>query len=151
MVDVNETGGPQSINLDTFDIFRNFTAFAGSDPRNDPFNNDITSSQQNATNATFSGGTLIANLDTSQKVLGQNSVGAGHADQAIFTGINPFDPAFSNTDRILVHWMSSDHDNGGESVFISGSIGPQDFAPEPASLSLLAAGGLLVSRRARKR
>src|SRR5262245_4801441 len=30
MVDVNETGGPQSINLDGFDIVRNFTAFPGS-------------------------------------------------------------------------------------------------------------------------
>src|SRR3954470_16843834 len=41
MVDVNETGGPQTINLDTFDITQNFAAFASGDPRNDPFNNDI--------------------------------------------------------------------------------------------------------------
>ncbi|MBC8106819.1 MAG: PEP-CTERM sorting domain-containing protein [Anaerolineae bacterium] len=151
MVDVNETGGPQTINLDTFDIIRNFTAFAGSDPRNAPFSNDITSSQQNATNATFSGGTVLANLDSSQKVLAQVSVGAGHADQAIFTGINPFDAAYADSDRVLLHWVSSDHDNGGETVFVSGSIASQDFVPEPASLGLLAAGGLLVSRRARRR
>jgi hypothetical protein len=151
MVDVNETGGPQQITLDKFDIVRNFTAFAGTDPRNDPLNNDITSSQQNATNASYSGGTLLANLDGTSKILGQNSVGAGHADQAIFTGINPFDVAFSDSDRILLHWESSDHDNGGETVFISGSLGPQDFAPEPASLSLLGLAGVLATRRTRKR
>ena len=114
---------------------------------NDPFNNDITSSQQNATNASFSGGTLLANLDSSPKVLGQISVGAGHADQAIFTGINPFDPSFSDTDRILLHWKSSDHDNGGETVFISGTIGPQDLVPEPASAGLLGVTALLLARR----
>jgi len=150
MVDVNETGGPQSINLDKFDIVRNFAAFAGSDPRNDPLNNDITSAQQNATNASYSGGTLLANLDASPKVLGQVSVGAGHADQAIFTGINPFDPTYSNSDRILLHWESSDHDNGGETIFISGTLGPQDFVPEPGSLGVLGLAGTLAARRKRK-
>lgn len=151
MVDVNETGGPQTINLDGFDIIRNFDAFAPpSDPRNAPFTNDITSSQQNATNAVFSGGTSLASLDSTPKVLAQEAVGAGHPDQAIFTGINPFDVAYADSDRVLFHWVSSDHDNGGESIFISGTIGPQDFAPEPASLSMLAVAGVLATRRARK-
>jgi hypothetical protein len=153
MVDVNETGGPQTINLDTFDIIRNFNAFSpASDTRNDPLNNDITSSTQNGTNASFSGGTVLANLDSSPKVLGQVSVGAGHADQAIFTGINPFDLAYSDSDRVLLHWASSDHDNGGETIFVSGSIAPQDLvAPEPASFSLLLIGGALAARRSRLR
>jgi hypothetical protein len=151
MVDVNETGGPQSIDLNEFDVVRNFTAFAGSDPRNAPFTNDITSSEQNATNATYSGGTLLANLDSNPKVLPQVSIGAGYADHAIFTGINPFDAAFADSDRILIHWVSSDHDNGGETIFLSGTIGSPDFVPEPASLGLLFVGGALASRRARKR
>jgi hypothetical protein len=152
MVDVNETGGPQTINLDTLDIVRNFTAFSpASDPRNDPLSNDITSAQQNATNASFSGGTLLATLDSSPKVLHQVAVGAGHADQAIYIGINPFDAAFAASDRILFHWASSDHDNGGETIFLSGALAPQDVAvPEPAGVvTLVVAAALMSTRRSR--
>jgi hypothetical protein len=99
MVDVNETGGPQSINLDKFDIVRNFAAFAGSDPRNDPLNNDITSAQQNATNASYSGGTLLANLDASPKVAWTGfrrcrpcRSGDLHRDSI------PFDPTYRKSD-----------------------------------------------------
>jgi hypothetical protein len=148
MVDVNETGGPQSINLDTFDIIHNFTAFAPpSDTRNDPLNNDLSSSTQNGTNASFSGGTVLATLDSSPKVLAQVSVGAGHADQAIFTGINPFDPSFADSDRIVLHWVSSDHDNGGETVFLSGSIAGADIFPEPGVASIAALGLIGLARR----
>ncbi len=121
MVDVNETGGPQSIDVNEFTFLRNFNTFAGVDPRNTPLANDITSAQQNATNDVFTGGTVLAELDASPKVLAQQNVGAGFADHAIFTGINPFDPSFNASDRIMLHWESGDHDNGGESIFISGT------------------------------
>ena len=150
MVDVNETGQPQQINLDVFKIVTSFDLFPGVDPRNTPFSVDLTSAQQNATNGLFGGGTVQAELDATPKVLAQNNTGAGFADHAIFTGINPFSPAFSDSDRILLHWESSVHDNGGETIFLSGRFGPQDFVPEPASVSVLGLAGVLVARRARR-
>ena len=69
----------------------------------------------------------------------------------IFTGVNPFDPAFTPSTRILFHWESSGHDNGGESIFLSGTVSPSDV-PEPAvaaALLGLAAGGALAVRRRR--
>jgi hypothetical protein len=149
MVDVNETGGPQSINLNTFDIWLNASVTPVGETRNNPAGNDITSNDQNKTNATFTGGTLLASLD-STKVLAQAAVGAGHPDRAIFTGINPFSLAYSDTDRFLIHWSSSDHDNGGETIFLSGDVAPQDIpgAPEPGALLLvsISAFGLLARR-----
>jgi len=153
MVDVNETGGPQTINLGTFDVWRNAGVTPPGDARNNPAANEISSAAQNSTNAAFTGGTKIANLDAA-KVLGQVEIGGGFPDRAIFTGINPFDPAYAATDRILFHWTSSDHDNGGESIFLSGSIGPQDIpgAPEPASAALIAGGAVAcLLRRPRRR
>ncbi|MGH7176117.1 MAG: hypothetical protein ACREJC_01945 [Tepidisphaeraceae bacterium] len=149
MLDINETGGAQTINLDVFQIVRNFTPFVpASDTRNDPLNNDIASSVQNGTNATFSGGTVLANTIATH-VLGQVSIGAGHADHAIFTHINPFDPAYANSDRFLLHWESSGQDNGGETVFLSGEIGPHDLVPEPSALGITLMAGIALARRRR--
>ena len=152
MVDVNETGGPQSIDLGTFDVWLNASVTPAGDDRNDPLNHDLTSAQQNGTNTSFSGGTKLAQLDGT-KVLGQVETGAGFPDKAIFTGINPFDPAYSASDRFLLHWASADHDNGGESIFLSGKVGPSDIegvVPEPAALGVLAIGGLALAGRRRR-
>ena len=155
-VDVNETGGSQDISLDTLNIVRDYTASFGDD-RDDPLATDISSALQNGTNAGYSGGTLLASLDASHILPYQNN-GAGHADVVIFTGINPFDVAFSDSTRILFHWASSGHDNGGESIFLSGEFGAQDLpgplVPEPASVALAAFGGVgfvLAARRHRRR
>ncbi len=154
-VDINQLGGPgQHINLDTFDIFKNYTPSFGDD-RDTPNTTDVSSALQNLTGAGFSGGTGLAALD-SGKVLLQVHTGAGFADQVIFTGINPFDVAYADADRILFHMASSDHTNGDETLFLSGSIGPQDVivVPEPASIGLFGFGllglcGAAWSRRRR--
>jgi hypothetical protein len=152
MLDVNETGGPQSINLNTFDIWLNASVTPAGDQRNNPLANDLTSAQQNSTNASFAGGTKLVSID-STKVLAQTTIGAGWPDHAIFTGINPFDPAFADSDRFLLHWTSSDHDNGGESVFLSGTLAPQDIpnTPEPSSMLFLLSGGIVAAASARRR
>ena len=151
MVDVNETGGPQTINMDRFDIVWNYSGFSpASDVRNNPHANDISSSVQNSTGTGYSGGTLLANTLITQ-VLGQQSVGAGHADQAIFTGVDPFDPMFADSDRFLLHWESSDHDNGGETIFLDGRIGPNDLVtPEPASMGVFALAAVWMTHRRRR-
>ncbi len=155
-VDVNETGGNQDISLDTLNIVQDYNASFGDD-RDNPFGADISSALQNSTDAGYSGGTLLASLDASQILAYQNN-GAGHADVVIYTGINPFDLAFSDSTRILFHWASSGHDNGGETIFLSGEFGAQDLpgpqVPEPASVALAALGGVgfvLAARRQRRR
>jgi hypothetical protein len=149
MVDVNETGGPQSIDMEAFNIWLNPSVLPAAETRNDPAGNDITSAEQNGTNDTFFGGTLLASLDGT-KVLGQIEIGAGFPDKAIFTGIDPFSAAYTDADRFLLHWISSDHDNGGESVFVSGAIGPDDIVPEPSSGLLLMGAVALAGHRAHR-
>ena len=107
-------------------------------------NNDISSAEQNSTGSSYTGGTLAAWLDTSPKILPLNVQGAGFADYIIFTGVDPFDSAYADSTRILFFWDSSDHDDGGETYFLSGSV-----IPEPATLGLLLIGGLTLLRRRR--
>ena len=65
--------------------------------------------------------------------------GAGHADKAIFTGINPFDSGFNDSTRILFHWASSNHNDGGETAFLSGTFAAHDLPgpqiPEPSAFA----------------
>jgi hypothetical protein len=153
-VDVNETGAPQDISLDKLDIITNYNAFTpAGNPLNNPFGNDINSGQQNGIGTGYSGGTVQASLDAGGKMLALNNQGAGYADHVIFTGINPFDPSFSPSTRILFHWESSIHDNGGETIFLSGLVAPSDVVPEPASaVTLVLAGAFgLAARRRRRR
>ena len=155
-VDINELGGPgDDISLTTFEVIRNYTASYGDD-RDDPASTDVSSALQNMTNAGFAGGSILASLDSGPKVLAQVHVGAGFADQVIFTGIDPFDGAYADGDRVLFHLVSFDHTNGDETLFLSGTIGPQDVIviPEPASITLIglglvSLGGAAWSRRRR--
>jgi hypothetical protein len=145
LVDINQQGSGSSleIHLNTFDIYRDYTANFG-DARDNPAGNDITSSQQNSTNNSFSGGTLLASLDGTKEMQYLHN-GAGHADKAIFTGINPFDPGFNDSTRIVFHWASSNHNDGGETAFLSGTLAAHDLpdgpqVPEPSTFMLAAAG-----------
>jgi hypothetical protein len=54
----------------------------------------------------------------------------------------------------LFHWASSDHDDGGETVFLSGEFGPLDFVgpvPEPSVLAFAGIAGFALLSVNRKR
>ncbi len=147
-VDVNETGGLQDINMNVLTIVSGYNQIYA-DGRDNPHLVDLSSATQNSTNLNFSGGTVLAALDSSPKNLPQQNVGAGQADYAIFTHVNPFSLSFADSTRILIHWESSLHNNGGETIFLSGSLGPNDGLPEPATLALLMLGALGLRRTRR--
>jgi hypothetical protein len=81
---------------------------------------------QNATNAGFTGGTLESELQA-PKVLSLQNQGAGWADYLIDVHINPFSDEFTDATRILVHWDSNGHTDGGETIFLSGTYRPDDI------------------------
>lgn len=148
IVDLNQVTGTDVI-LDNLTVVRDYDLIFG-DSRDDPASNDIDSDTQALTGAGFTGGTVLASLDTSPKILALVRQGAGFADYAIRLGIDPFDSAFADDTPILFHWQSHGHDSGGESIFFSGSVSGFNHVPEPATLSLLALGGLvalLIRRR----
>ncbi len=149
-VDLSETGNANDIKLDTLKIVVDYDYFPSPDDRNDPLNNDIASDLQNSTGSGFTGGTVLAGLDASPKTLMVSNLGSGFADQIIFTGINPFDKSFADSSRILFFWESSDHDGGGDEVFLSGSYRGGDI-PEPATMTMLSlAAMVMLARRRRK-
>lgn len=153
-VDLNETGPDNFVTLETLDLIVNYTS-PTTGGRDDPFNNDIESDVQNSTGNAIVGGTLIANLD-GVKQLDLNEQGAGFADYFIQTGIDPYDPAYTDETRIAFHIVLSDLDDGGETIFLSGGFdgggGPQEVIPEPATLVLLGSGIVgLIARRRRSR
>lgn len=143
-VDLNKTGKGQGnndndfITLMTLDIVVDYDPFLAGDPRNDPWSNDLDSAAQNATEDGFSGGMTAASLDPAMtpKTLTVNANGSGWADYMIYTGINPFDQAYSDETPILFFWESADHHGRGTDIFISGAA-----APEPATMLLLGLGG----------
>src|SRR3989339_20119 len=156
-LNINETGGTQDILLSKLDIVIDYTS-PTTGGRDNPAANDITSATQNSTNDVFDGGTRIAKLGagTPFSVL-QINTGIGAIDQYILTGIDPFDPAYSDSTRILFHWESSVHDAGGEVVFLSGTFRKEDLPgdgggggngviPEPTTMSLLGLGLLGLAK-----
>ncbi len=141
-VDVNQITNGLTLSLDDLVIVTDYDQTFG-DSRDNPALNDITSAKQNATKAGFSGGVVRAELD-SPKPLPLVEQGAGWGDYAILTGVDPYDAAFADDTRIIFHWESSGHDDGGETIFLSGRY----QLPEPGSLGLLLMGITLVGRRA---
>jgi len=141
-VDLNQTTGSPPLALETLDILIDYGAFG--DSRDSPWTTDITSTTQNSTGSGYTGGTMLASLD-STKNLALNEQGAGWGDYMICTGINPYDAGFSNDTRILFNWASSNHDDGGETIFLSGIV------PEPSTAMLLAVAGACMCFRRRVR
>ncbi len=133
-IDLNETGGGQMINnIDMIDIIQNPTSIAG----NPNPGLDVSSAAQAAINQIYTGGTLLANLFASPVVVPINDQGAGHADYAVYTGINPF--SLGDSDTILFNVSMSVLNNGAEEIFLSGEFSrPVTAVPEPSSLFLLA-------------
>lgn len=123
-----------SLYVDELTIVRNFAQIFG-DSRDNPWLNDISSSKQNQTNSGYSGGTILAQLDSYPKILPFNTTNSNWADYGITTGINPFDPFYSDADRILFHLQSHGHSGGVETIFLSG-LYYGSVIPEPSMLIL---------------
>jgi hypothetical protein len=148
-LDLNETGNGQPNNtLAKFDVVINPTTIQG----NPNPAGDVTSAEQAAIDQVYTGGTLAANLNPEPAAnLPVNQQGAGWADYAIFTGINPF--ALNDTDVVLFNVSMDTLNNGAEELFLSGTFAPQDVVPEPgtAGLALAVMGGALLGRGGRRR
>jgi hypothetical protein len=145
-LDLNETGGGQPTNTITkLDIILNPATIQGNP---DPVNTDVSSATQAGINQVYTGGTLLENLNPQPADnLPVNNQGAGWADYAIFTSLQPF--ALNDNDVILFNISMERLNNGAEEIFLSGTYAPSDV-PEPSSLALLLAGGLVLLRRRRR-
>jgi len=168
-VDINETGGPPNyVTVSAFDLVLDFSS-----PALDPANTDLSSANQNAIGGTYDGGLRIAQL-TETVDLVQVNTGIGQPDRFLVTGFDPFASNFGSyalTDdtKLLFHWTGSNHDNGPEQIFLSGTFNQTDLCtvigdctpppppppgaviPEPGSAMLLGTGllGLIGLRRKR--
>lgn len=150
-IDMNQTNNNPNLNLTNLSVIIDYDTNFG-DNRDDPCTYDVITDLQNATTDGWSwnlgdpspiGGTVVSRLD-SAKILSLNVQGAGWADYSINLGIDPYDPTYTDDTKILVYWESDNHDDGGETMFFSGS-----YIPEPASLLLLTMGSLSLLRKRR--
>jgi hypothetical protein len=105
---------------------------------------DVSSAQQVGIKQVYSGGLNIAKLNPQPAAnLPVNSQGAGFADYAIFTGIDPY--SLNDSDVLLFNVSMSHLNNGAEEIFLSGTYAAGDIlVPEPGSVSLLAIGGIAL-------
>ena len=88
--------------------------------------------------ATLGAGSLIAELNPEPaENLPLTAQGAGFADYAIFTGIDPF--ALDRSDVLLFNFSMDLLSSGSEEIFLSGEFNGDDV-PEPST-------GLLLRRR----
>ena len=141
-LDLNETGGGEPINtLAKLDIILNPASIHGSP---NPLG-DVLSAEQAAINQVYTGGTKIAYLNPEPADnIPVNSNGAGFADYAIFTGIDPF---VLNDSYVLLFNVSMEYlSDGSEEGFFSGTYSGSDV-PEPGTLFLLGLGGIGVLLR----
>jgi hypothetical protein len=150
-LDLNETGGGQPTNtFETLDIILNPVTIQG----NPDASGDVTSAQQAAIDQIFTGGTTIAWLNPEPaENIPVNSQGAGFADYAISTGIDPF--SLNASDVLLFNFSMELLNNGAEELFLSGEFSGTDVGlppiPEPSTALLLASGlgALALGRRRR--
>ncbi len=146
-LDLNETTGTAQLNntLARLDVVVNPTGIQGNP---DPLG-DVSSAAQVAIQQVYTSGTRIAYLDPEPAAnLPVNSQGAGFADYAIFTGIDPF--SLNDSDVLVFNVSMSLLSNGAEEIFLSGKYAPCDI-PEPATLGVLVMGGALVLIRGWRR
>jgi hypothetical protein len=118
----------------------------------DPVSGDVSSSTQAGINQVYTGGLTIANLNPEPAAnIPVNEQGAGHADYAIFTHIDPY--SLNDNDVILFNISMSHLNNGAEEIFLSGTFAPTDIIPEPSSIAMAGMGllGLLVIMGRRKK
>lgn len=145
--DLNETGATaQAFNsLSLFDVILNPTSINGNP---DPFL-DVSALQQDAIDQIYTGGSTEAFLSPGTPFnLPVNSQGAGFADHAILTGIDPF--ALNASDVLLFNISMDTLNNGAEEIFLSGTYSGQDVVnavPEPSTALLLGLGLLALSQR----
>lgn len=141
-VDLNQVTHKGDYVITKLNVVLNYDQSFGDD-RDDPDLYDISSSLQNGiSDVGYTGGTLLAWLDGPKALLADH--GAGWADYVIDLGIDPFNAAYADTDRVLVEVGVTGNTNGGETIFFSG-----DYIPEPATICLLGLGGLLIGRKRR--
>ena len=144
-LDLNETGSGEATNtLSVFDVVLNpSTVGGGPDPLG-----DVTSAEQDAIDHFFMGGTLLAALDPEPAGnLPVNAQGAGFADYAIYTGIDPF--ALAASDVLLFNISMESLSNGSDEIFFDGSVSGVDVIgviPEPSTALLLALGLAFLAR-----
>ena len=107
-LDLNETGGGQPTNtLARLDIILNPTTIQGSP---NPLG-DVSSAAQAGINQVYSGGVLLANLNPQPADnIPVNNQGAGFADYAIFTHVNPF--TLNDSDVLLFNFSMNTLNNG---------------------------------------
>ncbi len=143
-LDLNETGGGEPNNtLAKLDIVINPTGISGSP---NPLG-DVWGVEQAAIDQVYTGGATIANLSPEPAAnIPVNNQGAGFADYAIFTGIDPF--SLNDSDVLLFNVSMNTLNDGAEQIFLSGTYAPGDI-PEPATMGLLLIGGLTLLRRKR--
>jgi len=153
-LDLNETGGGQPNNtLEKLDIILNPTSIQG----NPDASLDVTGAQQAAINQVYTGGSVLAGLlPEPAGNIPVNAMGAGFADYAIATGIDPF--SLNASDVLLFNFSMSLLNNGAEEIFLSGVFAGSDIpglppVPEPGTGLLMGLGliGLAAGRRRNQR